>query len=375
MVDVDGDPVAAGRRSPARRFRGSCPRAKTGRPSRDRRRPVRRWPAPVAAVAHLTGLELDAHRTEYRLSGQGRVADRVEQRHQFRCQSLRLRQLAALRMPRHRAHHADGQRGLVAGERAQLPQFLEAAPESSAWTRQSVAHSTVRGAMRIAVRSGWSSGSASATWRARSQLTRAAAISRLLDQRAGAHVPVEAACRSPAASKCSAISAAFSSSRPVTALFDRGGHPPVQFGAVGLELSLVGHRTDQRMVKHILGLPGERDLIDELGRQQVGNDRFNAQCRQQVRSEPRADHRRRAQRSFRFRVEPIDAGGDRCLQRGGTATSAASAVDRYAPSFPCSTPRSASSRTISSAKNGVPAALSAIVWPSLAGEAAAPSRV
>ena len=48
----------------------------------------------------------------------------------------------------------------------------------------------------------------------------------------------------------------------------------------------------------------------------------------------------------------------------GTVTSATSAVDTYAPRSPRSTPRSASSRTISSAKNGLPAALAAIVWPS-----------
>ena len=105
--------------------------------------------------------------------------------------------------------------------------------------------------------------------------------------------------------------------RPRTALFDRGGYPPVQVGAVGFELSLVCHGTYQRMVKHKLGVPGERDLIDELGRQQVGNHRFDTQCRQQVRSEPRADHRRRAQRSFCCGVEPINTGGDRCLQRSG----------------------------------------------------------
>ena len=56
-------------------------------------------------------------------------------------------------------------------------------------TRQAVPHSMVRGAMRIAVRSGSSAGSASAIWRARSQLTRAAAMSRLVDHAAGAHVP------------------------------------------------------------------------------------------------------------------------------------------------------------------------------------------
>jgi hypothetical protein len=31
------------------------------------------------------------------------------------------------------------------------------------------------------------------------------------------------------------------------------------------------------MVEHILGLPGEPDLIDELGRHQVSNDRLDAQ--------------------------------------------------------------------------------------------------
>ena len=43
------------------------------------------------------------------------------------------------------------------------------------------------------------------------------------------------------------------------------------------------------MVKHILGLSGEPDLIDELSRQQVINDRFNPQRVQQVQAESRAD--------------------------------------------------------------------------------------
>ena len=91
----------------------------------------------------------------------------------------------------------------------------------------------------------------------------------------------------------------------------------MQLGAIGLELRFVGHRANQRMVEHILGLPGEPDLIDEFGRDQVVNDRFDAQRGQQVEAEPRADHRRRAQRAFGFRVEPIDARGDGRLQRGG----------------------------------------------------------
>ena len=94
----------------------------------------------------------------------------------------------------------------------------------SAWTRKALPHSQARAAMRIAVRSASSAGSASATWRARSQLTHAATMSRV-----AAHAPARmcqpnAAWRSPAASRCSAINAAFSSSRVRLPLFDRGGH-------------------------------------------------------------------------------------------------------------------------------------------------------
>ena len=64
--------------------------------------------------------------------------------------------------------------------------------------------------------------------------------------------------------------------RVVAALFDGGGEPPVHLGAIRLELSLVGDRTNQRMVEHILGLAGEFDLIDELGCHQVGNGGFDA---------------------------------------------------------------------------------------------------
>ena len=59
--------------------------------------------------------------------------------------------------------------------------------------------------------------------------------------------------------------------------FDRGGQPPMQLGAIGFELGFVGHRTNQRMVEHILGLSGEPDLIDELGRHQLVEDGFDPQ--------------------------------------------------------------------------------------------------
>ena len=56
--------------------------------------------------------------------------------------------------------------------------------EMSAWTRKALPHSQARAAMRIAVRSASSAGSASATWRARSQLAHAATTSRV-----AAHAP------------------------------------------------------------------------------------------------------------------------------------------------------------------------------------------
>ena len=78
-------------------------------------------------------------------------------------------------------------------------------------TRNALAHNSVRGAIRIAIRSRASSGRRSATSRALRQLVCAATMSRLAD-----HVPARmcqayAAGRSPAASRCSAIRAAFSS--------------------------------------------------------------------------------------------------------------------------------------------------------------------
>jgi hypothetical protein len=86
------------------------------------------------------------------------------------------------------------------------------------------------------------------------------------------------------------------------ALLDGGGQPPVQLRTIRLELRFVGHRANQRMVKHILCLAGEPDLIDELGRHQVSNDRFDAQLSQQIGAKPGADDRRRAQGAFGFRV-------------------------------------------------------------------------
>ena len=117
------------------------------------------------------------------------------------------------------------------------------------------------------------------------------------------------------------------------------------------------------MVEYILGLPGEPDLIDQLGRHQLVNDRFDPQA--VSRSRPNREPMTAAAPSVRFAF-----GSSRSMRAAmvacnvaGTFTSATSAVEMYAPRSPRSTPRSASSRTISSAKNGLPAARSAIVWP------------
>ncbi len=88
-------------------------------------------------------------------------------------------------------------------------------------TRQPVASSMVRGAMRIDSWLASSAGSASAIRRARSQLTRAAPRSRLVDHAAARMCQPYAACSSPAASRCSAISAAFSSTEPGRVLGSR----------------------------------------------------------------------------------------------------------------------------------------------------------
>ena len=135
--------------------------------------------------------------------------------------------------------------------------------------------------IRIAMRSGLSSGRASVIWRARSQLTRAAAMSRLVDHR-------QRACASSRRREVHRRRQVLSDQRSVlvdrfrVTRLNRGGHAPVQLGAIGFKLRFVGHRTDQRMVKDILGLAGEPDLIDEFGCHQVSNRRFDPERSQQV---------------------------------------------------------------------------------------------
>ena len=160
---------------------------------------------------------------------------------------------------------------------------------------QAVAHSMVRGAMRIDNWPGSSAGSASAIRRARSQLTRAAAMSRLVDHAPARMCQPYAACSSPAASRCSAISAAFSSTDPGVRLLDRGGQAPVPFGAIGFQLRFVGHRADQRVAEGVLGAWGKPHLIDQLRTEQLVEHRIDPQRGEQL--APRSGRRSPTPRS------------------------------------------------------------------------------
>ena len=57
---------------------------------------------------------------------------------------------------------------------------------------------------------------------------------------------------------------------PGIALFDDGGHAPVQLGAPGLELGLVGDGADERVPKRVFGVRGEPHLVDQFDRHQLG---------------------------------------------------------------------------------------------------------
>ena len=168
--------------------------------------------------------------------------------------------------------------------------------------------------MRIAVRSGSLAGSASATRRARSQLIRAARDIAAARPGTGAHMPGIRGTQIARRFEVFGDQGGVFVGRGRVTLLRWRRRAPVQLGAIRLELSLVGDRANQRMVEHILGLSGEPDLIDELGRHQVSNDRFDPQHGQQVEVEPRPDDRRRAQRAFRFWVE-----ADRCARRWSPA--------------------------------------------------------
>ena len=94
-----------------------------------------------------------AERQDAQANGQGRIADRLQQRHLFRYQPRRL-----TRPPRRqeldcRPGHADGQRRPCHLTQCTTPAGRRNCPESLARARMAVAHSMVRGAIRSAARS------------------------------------------------------------------------------------------------------------------------------------------------------------------------------------------------------------------------------
>ena len=175
-------------------------------------------------------------------------------------------------------------------------------------------------------RSGSSAGSASAILARRSQLSRAAAMSRLVDQVAGAHVPAVGGVQLAGGLQMFGDQRGVLVDRSRVTLFDGGGQAPVQFGAIGFQLRFVGHRADQRMAERVLGARGEPHLIDQLRADQLVETRHRPQRGQQVRVEARTDHRRRVQRPLGRRRR-----AGRCARAmvacrvAGTPTSAISA--------------------------------------------------
>src|SRR6185295_5847014 len=141
-------------------------------------------------------------------------------------------------------------------------------PATLAWTRQAIPHNMVRGAMRMAARCGSSAGSASAIVWARSQLSRAAAMARF-GPRCGTHVPAVGGVQIPGGLQMFGNQGSVFVARFRLMAFDRGSQPPMQPSTIRLQLRLVGHRTNQWMVEHILGLSGEPDLVDQFGLDQL----------------------------------------------------------------------------------------------------------
>ena len=82
---------------------------------------------PAQRLGHLAGLRLDTDRREGQPDRQGRLADRLDQRHGFGGQPRRLAHPAVTHVLHHQPDHAIGQRRLVPGGRAKLSQLLKEA--------------------------------------------------------------------------------------------------------------------------------------------------------------------------------------------------------------------------------------------------------
>ena len=121
---------------------------------------------------------------------------------------------------------------------------------------QALAHSSVRGAIRIAVRSGSAVGQ-SVRDVSRVPPTGARRGDVAVSQpRARTHIPVERRVQIAGGLEVFGDEGGVFVGEFRRALFDRGGQPPVQLGAVGLQLRFVGHGANQRMPEHIFDLSG-----------------------------------------------------------------------------------------------------------------------
>src|SRR5271157_1014900 len=87
------------------------------------------------------------------------------------------------------------------------------------------------------------------------------------------------------------------------------------------------------MAKRVFGVRGEPDLIDELGGDQLVDNRVDVEAGQQVAAEARPDDRCGRERVFVRRAEPVDAGGDGRLQGGRHADVGDIDVARVATAF------------------------------------------
>jgi hypothetical protein len=122
------------------------------------------------------------------------------------------------------------------------------------------------------------------------------------------------------------------------------------------------------MPECVFGTRREPERVDQFDLYQLVEVRFDAERDQQIglnrdpMTAPALNVAERLRRSMRAAMVACSVAGT------------PSAREIYVPDFPFSTPRSASSRTISSAKNGLPVTLSAIARPSAPTDRSGPSR-
>ena len=257
---------------------------------------------------------------------------------------------------RHQAGHADRQRHCVSGGAAELTKSSKPVSAMLPATRTVFTHSKVRG--RCASTPG--PGHHLATGQrpfgpfpagARARISRIAPCP-------GAHVPAESRAQVTGDFDMLGDQRRVSSSQSGGVVRSRW---PVAdaVDAIGLQLCFVGHRPDERVVEGVLGMRGEPDLIDDFGSDQLASSAppsSNASCRHQIATRSPPQHS-----EFVWQRGRAGRYGRRWWPAGSPARRyrhdrPAGIITRA----PVSTARSARSRTISSAKNGLPAARSAI---------------